>query len=252
MDRLLKTLGSAVTGGAIGAIGSAVGSVTNGITSLTSEPTSRIGGLPSAFGDSLEVFGKIDSGITRTIGGVIGNTAEILSPQEFFQDLAQGAGHLAGDLLPATLGSIGNVLAEPALNFGNAIGGFAENVFGGDLVGSLENGISDVPVLRLPFDLLQNSFEKNVLSISGIFDQLKTFDPVAPDYHSQFLSIRVQIGQLSQADITINRIMGRMKDFTERLIRGDFDKTKKEIFDEEREKERDHERIRQQQRDFFK
>jgi hypothetical protein len=226
MGDVTKTIGS-VAEGAFDAVGSAIGTAAEGISSFTATAVSGISEVPSLFEGSIQQIGDF----TNVIGGTIGDVAGILDPQDFFDSTVSGIGTLAGDLLAGPLTDLGNAISDPLLDFGGAVAGFADNIFGGGLVDSIENVISDIPLIKLPFQLLTNTFETNILSMNSILDNLFKLDPVAPDYQTQFSGFRVKLGRLELSDRVINKVMIRMHELTERITGTSLIDTDKEAID---------------------
>jgi len=230
MGEVTKSIGS-VAEGSVAAIGSAIGTAADGISKLTVTGVSGISDVPSVLENSLQTFETKLGNVTDLIGGTIGDAAAILDPLDFFQETADGITALVGELLPGSLTDIGKALTDPVLDFGGAIAGFVDNVFGGGLVDSIENIITEIPLARLPLQLLTDTFEKNILAMNSIFDDLIKQDPVAPDYHTQFSTMRLKLSRLELSDTVITQVLTRMHEFTERITQTSLTDTNKEALD---------------------
>lgn len=230
MGEVSKVIGS-VAGGSVAAIDSAIGTAAEGISKLTANVVSGISDVPSVLENSRQTFETKLGNVTDLIGGTIGDVAAMPDPLDFFQETAHGITGLVGELLPGSLTDIGKTLTDPGLDYGGAIAGFADNVFGGGLVDSIENIITEIPLARLPLQLLTDTFERNILAMTSIFDDLFKQDPVAPDYHSQIFTVRVKLGRLELSDTVISRVLTRMHELTERITQTSLTDTKKEALD---------------------
>ena len=230
MSDLTNTIGSFAES-AVSAVGSAIGSATSSIVGGISE-------APSLLESSFSTIGTTIGSLTDVVSNTIGDAAAILDPISFFDSAVSGIGSLTGDLLSGPLTDIGIAIADPALDLVSGIGGFADSVFGGGLVDSISTVISAVPLPLLPLQLLTSTFEKNILSMNSIFDDLFKLDPVAPEYHTQFSAVRVKIGRLSLSDDVINRVLSRMQELTERITRTSLIDSKKEALDAEEDERR--------------
>ncbi len=228
MGEVTKTIGN-IAEGTIAAVGSALGTAVDGISSLTSSALSGIGDVPSLLENSIQTFNNI--GTFADVVGRIGDAAGIPDPQDFFETARAGIGDLTGELLASPLTDLGKAISDPVFDFGGAVAGFADNVFAGGLVESIENVISEIPLVRLPLQYLIDTFEKNILAMNSIFDNLFKLDPVAPDYRTQFSTVRVKLGRLELSDTVINRMLTRMHELTERITGTSLTDTNKEALD---------------------
>ena len=205
-----------VVGGAVDAVGSAIGAVADGVGSIAGG--SPLGGITSIFGDVLDSFGGIAGGIFDAVGGVVGGAADFLNPLNFFE----GIGNLAGELLPGPLGDIAGAIGSAPSSIADAIGGFAGNIFGGDLLGQLGNlpGLAGAQQASSGqgADKLIGGFEKNLNQMNSIFDQITNLDPNAPDYQAQLLKLQHQLEQLTQANTMISQMLAKLNELSDRII----------------------------------
>lgn len=226
MGEITKTITS-VAEGAFSAVGSAIGTAANGITSLASSAVTGISEIPSLLESSFNQVGQF----AEVIGGTIADVGSVLDPQSFFETAGSQLAGFTGELFNGPLTDIATAIADPVFDFGNGIADFAGNVFGGGLVDSITDTFADISLTLFPVNLLANTFETNLLSMTSIFDSLLKLDPVQPDFKLQFSTARVQLGRLSLGDRVINKVLIRMQEFTERISQTSLVDTHKEAMD---------------------
>ncbi len=220
MSDAINAVGN-IVGGAVDAVGSAIGSVADGVGSIAG---GALGGISSIFGDILESVGGVAGGIFDAVGGIVGGAADFLNPLNFFENV----GGLASDLLPGPLGDIaGAAFALPG-NIAGAIGGFAEGVFSGDLIGSIGKFVGEATgagpadeaggAVAQGADGLIGAFETNLDRMNSIFDQITNLDPDSKTYQADLLRLQNSLEQLTQANTMISQMLAKLNELSDRII----------------------------------
>jgi len=212
-----------IVGGAVDAVGSAIGAVADGVGSIAG---GALGGISSIFGDVLEGVGGAAGGIFDAVGGIVGGAADFLNPLNFFENV----GGLASDLLPGPLGDIAGAVFNLPGNIAGAIGGFAEGVFSGDLIGSIGKVVGDATgavggavgavggAVAQGADGLIGAFETNLDKMNSIFDQITSLDPESKTYQADLLRLQNSLEQLTQANTMISQMLSKLNELSERII----------------------------------
>lgn len=208
-----QTVGAAVSDAAE-VVGSAVGSVAEGVAKTAEAGVDQLSGIGSVFGDVLETVGTSAEGLLGSAGGIIGDVANFLNPVDFFQNV----GSLFGDLFSGPLGDIAGAITDPLFNFAEGIAGFAQDVFSGDLIRTLENVITDYPISRLPAEALQKTLGNTADAMNGVFETLVNLNPASPDFSSQLADLQQQIQQLGDSDTIIGQMLDNMNELTKRIL----------------------------------
>jgi len=213
IDNAAQAVGGAVSDVAE-AVGSAVGAVAEGVAKTAEAGVDQLSGIGSLFGDVLETVGTAAEGLLGTAGAIIGDVANFLNPVDFFQNV----GGLVGDLFSGPLGDIAGAITDPLFDFAEGIAGFAQGVFSGDLVRSLENVITDYPISRLPAEALQETLGNTADAMNGVFEAVVNLNPASPDFPSRLADLQQQIQQLGDSDTIIGQMLDNINELAKRTL----------------------------------